>query len=258
MMRRLAVITVVMLVGLFVPGCVAHFANAQEKPAAMEPAPTAKSTEAQTEPKPEAEKGAEHGAAATEEKKEESEDAEAALKESAMVKKVGGWLGIKDPATAYWVFTIINFAILAVAVFVPAKKALPGMFRSRGESIQKSIADARKASEAANARLSEIEGRLGRLDAEISSLRATSEQQAHAEEQRLLAATEEEKRKIIESAEQEIAAAGSAAQRELKQFVAQLAVSLAEKKITVNDATDRKLVQSFTQNLGDGAGKGRA
>jgi len=257
-MRRVVLFTGLMIFALMSGRSLNNFAMAQEHPAQVEPAPEAKSSEAQTEPKHEAEKGSEHGAAATEEKHEGGEDAEEALKQSAMVRKFGSWLGIKDPGTAYWVFTIINFAILAVAIFVPVKKVLPGMFRNRNTSIARSIEDARKASAEANARLSGIEGRLGRLDAEIASIRASAEQQAKTEEERLLASTEEEKNKIVQAAEQEIAAASASAQRELKQFVADLAVNMAEKKIRLDESTDRHLVQAFTRELGDGAGKGRA
>jgi F-type H+-transporting ATPase subunit b len=257
-MRRIFSITVLALAAFMLTGCVAKFALAQEASKATEPAPAAKSTEAQSEPKPEAEKGGEHEAAATEKKEGESEDAEAALKESAMVKKFGSLLGIKNPATAYWVFTFINFAILAVALGAGIKKLLPGLFRARTASIQKSIEDARKASTEANTRLSAIQERLSKLDAEIASIRSTAEEQGRAEEQRLLAATEEEKRKILQSAEQDIAAAAAAAQRDLKNFAAELAVSLAEKKIAVSESADRNLVRDFTQSLGNGTRGGKA
>lgn len=254
-MRRLANLITALLLAFVLSGCLAKAALAQESHPATEPAPQAQSTEAQTEPKPEAEKAGEHKAAAGEEKKEEGgEDAEAALKESAMVKKFGAMLGIKDPAIAYWVFTIINFAILAIAIFIPAKKVLPGMFRSRSANIQKSMEEARKASEEANRRLSEIQSRLGRIDSEISSMRATAEEQGRAEEQRLLAATEEEKKKIMQAAEQEISAASAAAKRELQQFAAELAVNLAEKRISVSEDVDRHLVREFTRSIGNGRG----
>jgi F-type H+-transporting ATPase subunit b len=257
-MRRTSSILMLVLAMFVLSGCVARYAFAQETPHAAEPAPAAKSTEAQSVPKPEAEKGGEHPAAATEAKEGEGEDAEAALKESKMVQKFGSLIGIKDPKTAYWVFTILNFAILAIAIIFPAKKALPGMFRSRNASIQKSIEDARKASAEANARLSSIQERLGRLDVEIATIRSTAEEQGRAEEQRLLAVTEEEKKKILQSAEQEIASASATAQRELKQFAAELAVSFAEKKISVSESADRNLVREFTQSLGNGTRGGKA
>jgi F-type H+-transporting ATPase subunit b len=256
-MRRAFSIFVIALAAFVLGGSVAKNVFAQEAPKATEPAPAAKSTEAQSEPKPEAEKGAEHESVA-EKKEGENEDAEAALKESAMVKKFGSLLGIKDPATAYWVFTFINFGILALALGAGIKKVLPGLFRSRTASIQKSIEDARKASTEANARLSAIQERLSKLDAEIATIRSTAEEQGRAEEQRLLAATEEEKKKILQSAEQEIAAASASAQRDLKNFAAELAVSLAEKKISVSESADRNLVREFTQSLGNGARGGKA
>jgi F-type H+-transporting ATPase subunit b len=256
-MRRALSIFVLALAALILSGCVAKFAFAQEAPKATEPAGAAKSTEAQSEPKPKAEKGAEH-AAAGEAKEGEGEDAEAALKESKAVQAFGRLLGIKNPTTAYWVFTFINFAILAFALGAGIKKILPGLFRARTASIQKSIEDARKASTEANTRLSAIQERLGKLDAEIAAIRSTAEEQGRAEEQRLLAATEEEKKKILQSAEQEIAAASASAQRDLKNFAAELAVSLAEKKIAVSESADRNLVREFTQSLGNGSRGGKA
>lgn len=218
-------------------------AFAQEQPATAEHGAQVHEAEKST---------AEHAPAKHE---EEGEDAEEGLKKSAAVQKFAGWLGIKDLTTAYWVFTIINFAVLAIALGAVWKKITPALFKSRSVSIQQAIADARKASEDAQSRLSSIEGRLKQMDAEIASMRASSEQQAKAEEERLRASAEEEQQKIVQAAEQEIAAAGAAAQRELKQFVAQLAVSMAEKKIQVSESADRTLVRAFTQDL---SGKGSA
>jgi F-type H+-transporting ATPase subunit b len=217
---------------------------------AQEPASTAPSEARQTQGEASAEKKESV-------KEQENEDAEEGLKKSAAVRKVAGWLGIKDPVIAYWVFTILNFAILALALLAGWRKITPGLFKSRAVSIQQSIADARKASEEAQSRLSSIEGRLRQMDAEIASMRASSAQQAKAEEERLRASSEEEQKKIVQNAEQEIAAASAAAQRELKQFVAQLAVSLAEKKINVSESADRSLVRAFTQDLSSD-GKGNA
>lgn len=218
-------------------------AFAQEQPATAEHAAQVQEADKAT---------AEHAPAKHE---EEGEDAEEGLKKSAAVQKFAGWLGIKDLTTAYWIFTVINFAILAFALVAGWRKLTPGLFKSRSLTIQQAIADARKASEEAQSRLSSIESRLQQMDGEIASIRASSEQQAKAEEERLRASAEEEQKKIVQAAEQEIAAAGAAAQRELKQFVAQLAVSMAEKKIQVSESADRTLVRAFTQDL---SGKGNA
>jgi F0F1-type ATP synthase membrane subunit b/b' len=63
------------------------------------------------------------------------------------------------------------------------------------------------------------------------------------------ASIEEERRKIVLGSQQEIEAAAAQARRELKVYAADLAVSLAEKKIHVDEATDKALVRSFTEQI---------
>jgi len=161
---------------------------------------------------------------------------------------------------AYWLCVLLNFAVIAGAIFWAAKKNLPGMFRNRTADIQKAMQEARQASEDANRRLAAIESRLSRLDTEIGTMRTTAETDAAAEEVRIKAAAEEDARRIVESAEQEIAAAAKAARRELTAYAADLAVTLATRQIRVDSPTDRALVRSFAQELlenGAGQGKGR-
>ena len=157
---------------------------------------------------------------------------------------------------AYWLSMGLNFAIIAGVVLWFSKKSLPGMFRGRTESIQKAMAEARKASEEAKQRLSNIESRLGRLDSEIAAMRQQADSDAADEESRIKAATEEEVRKIVEAAEQEIVAAGKAARRELTRYAADLAVSLAQTQIQVSDAQDDALLRGFARQL-SGPARGR-
>jgi F-type H+-transporting ATPase subunit b len=175
-------------------------------------------------------------------------DEEAKFKQSASITKLAGWLHITNNQ-AWWLSVLINFGIIAIALGYAAKSSLPGMFRERTAAIRKGIDDARRASAESSARLSHIELRLGRLSEEIGAMRASADQAAKDEEQRLRASAEEEKKKMLQTAEQEITAAANLARRELKQFAAELAVSLAEKKISVNEATDKVLVRDFAHNL---------
>jgi F-type H+-transporting ATPase subunit b len=196
--------------------------------------------------------GAEHHAAAgghKEEGAEGEEDEHDALKHSASVKWIGSKLGISDGA-AYWVFVILNFAVLAGAIGWALKSKLPAVFRSRTESIQKGIEEARKASAEASARLAEIEARLSKLDDEVAEIRTAAAADFSAEEQRIKQAAEQDARNVVESAEQEIATAARTAQRELKAYAADLAVGIAQKKITVDAATDQQLVSGFVAGLG--------
>jgi len=182
------------------------------------------------------------------------EDDESQFKHSASVQLIAKLTGL-DLEHAYWVCVLLNFVVIAAAIFWLSKKNLPGLFRNRTASIQSAMEEARKTSEDANRRLSEIEARLSRLDIEIGGMRAAAEKEAAAEEQRIKAAAEEDARKIVQSAEQEIAAAAKAARRELTAYAADLAVSLAKKQIHVDVATDQALLRSFAQQLSANGGE---
>jgi F-type H+-transporting ATPase subunit b len=165
------------------------------------------------------------------------------------VKKVSSLTGLSNRAV-YWIFVVINFAILAGALVWIVRNALPNGFAPRTAEIQKAIEEARKASAEASTRLAEIEGRLAKLDSEIAGIRSAAEADFSVEEQRIKTAAEQDAKNVIAAAEQEIAAAARTAQRELKTFVADLAVGLAEKKIRIDDTTDQALVRGFAAQLG--------
>jgi F-type H+-transporting ATPase subunit b len=176
----------------------------------------------------------------------------AQFKRSASVRLISRMTGLSLDG-AYWLAVAINFGIVVGVIVWASKKNLPAVFRNRTATIQKSLEEARRASEDANRRLSEIESRLGRLDQEIAQMRATGDKEAAAEEARIKAAAEEDARRIVESAQQEIAAAAKAARRDLTAYAADLAVSLAAKQIHVDAATDQALLGRFASQLsGDG------
>jgi F-type H+-transporting ATPase subunit b len=176
------------------------------------------------------------------------EDETAEFKKSPSVQLVARLTGL-SLEDAYWLSMGVNFAIIAGGVLWFSKKSLPGLFRSRTASIQKAMADARQASDEAKRRLTDIESRLGRLDAEIAAMRQQAERDTAEEEARIKAATEEDIRKLAESAEQEILAAGKAARRELTRYAADLAVSLAQKQIRVDESKDEALLRGFAKQL---------
>ena len=172
-----------------------------------------------------------------------------AIRNAPAVKWIARHTGLTNDQ-AYWLCIGLNFAVIFVAIAGLMRKMLPGYFRGRTSTIQKGIEEARKMSEDARRRLSEVEGRLSRLDTEIAGMKREADENAKAEEQRLLAAGEEERRRIVASAEQEIEMAANSARRELKAYVAELAVQLAEKKIRVSKDTDEALVRAFTTHMG--------
>ena len=161
-------------------------------------------------------------------------------------------LSLKMPTGSAWGSTSPS---LRVRKFWVSRKTLPGVFRSRTESIQKAMAEARKASEEAKQRLSEIDTRLNRLGAEIDAMHRAAERDASEAEARIKAATEEEVRNIMASAEQEVTAAGKAARRELTRYAADLAVSLAREQIHVTESQDEALWRGFARQLSAGGAR---
>jgi F-type H+-transporting ATPase subunit b len=192
---------------------------------------------------------AEHASNTAKAEGEEKAGGEAdAIRHSPAVKFIARKTGLTVDQ-AYWLCIGLNFAVIFVTIAALLRKKLPGFFSGRTAAIQKGIEEARKTSEDARRRLTEVEGRLSRLDADIAAMRREADENAKAEEQRVLAAGEEERRRIVASAEQEIEMTANATRRELKSYVAELAVELAEKKIRVSKDTDEALVRAFTSEL---------
>jgi F-type H+-transporting ATPase subunit b len=193
---------------------------------------------------------------ATESREAAGENDEEAFKHSPSVQAIARHLGIGVEA-AYWILIILNFAIVAALIAWFWRSKMPAAFRNRTESILKSMEAARQASEDANRRLKDVEGRLARLDSEIAKMKSAADAAAHDEELRIQQAIEEDKKKIIESAEQEIDAAARAARAQLKSFAADLAVGLAEKQIRIDSNTDQALVRGFGKQLSESSRNGK-
>ena len=229
----------------------------QEAPNAASSAASAEgqSKKAETEKKAEPERPGAVQALAEESNQAAGEEGDQ-FKQSASVRWLASVTGLR-PLAAYWIFTVVNFAIVGFAIFAVLKKTLPGWFRSRSQSIQAGIAEAQRSSEEARKRLADIEARLARMDSEVAAMRSEAESAAATDEQRIRATTEQDKQKIIAAAEQEIVSMSRSAQRELKAYAAELAVQLAEQRIHIDQETDRRLVHDFAGQFGGAADGGK-
>ena len=181
--------------------------------------------------------------------KDEGTDENAQFKQSPSVQWMARKLHVSVD-TAYLISVGLNFAVVVVLIGIGFKKTMPGLLRARNEAIQKELEEARRASADANQRLRAIEAKLGQLGSDIAALEASASVQSKEEEVRLKGTFEEEKVRIVRGAEQEITAAAGSARRDLRNYAAELAVSLAEKKIHLDRAADEMLVRDFTDQLG--------
>lgn len=171
------------------------------------------------------------------------------FRHSAAVESIARILHLDVEVTAK-IFEYLNFSIIFLAIFIPLFKYLPRSFRKRREVIQKQLQDARSATEEASQRLNAVEQRLARLDQEIEAIREQVETDSAADEVRIKASIVEEHKRIVEAASQEIESASLAAQRELKQVAAELAIERAIGRLSLTPEADRRLVGDFARELG--------
>ncbi len=193
-------------------------------------------------------KSDDHATSESREGTTELESGDDVYRHSPSVKLLARWFHL-DKESAARLFEYLNFALLAGAILYALLKFLPKTFRANRESIQQRLLDARTATEQAHQRLAAIEQRLGHLDQEIAAISKQAEKDSVEDEARIKASIEEERRRIVEAASKDIAAAASAAQRDLKRFAAGLAVDRAAQRIVLTEDDDRGLLQEFAQSL---------
>lgn len=157
--------------------------------------------------------------------------------------------GPAEPAIG-WVWA--NFVLLAGLLGYIAVKQGGPYFNSRAAQIRKGIDEAEKIKSDSNAKIAAINSKLGRLDAEIVSLREAAATERRAAEQRIKDETQREIERIRTHAEAEIETAGKAERMALQRYVAQMALQLAETKVRarLNPNTEDALVRAFIHGLG--------
>ena len=145
-----------------------------------------------------------------------------------------------------------NFVLLAGLLGYVAVKQGGPFFTSRAATIRKGIDEAEKIKADSNARIAAINGKLGRLDAEIASLHETAENERRAAEQRLKEETDREIQRIGAHAGAELETAGKSERVALQRYAAQLALELAEIKVRARMSPNAEdaLVQAFVHGLG--------
>jgi F-type H+-transporting ATPase subunit b len=159
--------------------------------------------------------------------------------------KWGAWLTIGR---------FFNLAVVVGLLVYVARKPLANFYASRSGFIKEQLAEAQRARQEAEAKLSEMEMRMNRLNEEIEAIKLEAEIDARAEHDRLVAAAERDAAKIVERARQEIDGMTRAAHLELKSYVAELSVKMAEEKIR-SEITGTDQSRLFSDFIGDLGGK---
>jgi len=165
-----------------------------------------------------------------------------------VVKSMAGMAHVSTE-TAAQIFEDANSLILIGLILYFLLKVVPKAFASRSETIQRQLAEARAATEAANQRLAAVEAKLGTLGEEIDKIRRQTEADLIEDEKRIKQSLEDERVRIVKAAEQEIDSAGAAAQRDLKRFAANLAIDKAVQRLQLTADSDKAIVERFGKDL---------
>lgn len=137
------------------------------------------------------------------------------------------WLNY--PGLEGWKF--INLAIFIAAGMMILRRPLSDALLARQERIKLQLAEAEKERDQAQARLTEAEALVARIDSDKAAIREQAKKEAQMERQRLAEATDKEIEKLRHQAEREIETAGKIARRELQRFLAHRSVELAREAV---------------------------
>jgi F-type H+-transporting ATPase subunit b len=128
-------------------------------------------------------------------------------------------------------WSLINFAIFAVAFGYALAKLGPRFFNARSADIQKAIKDATGLKIEADFRYSEIDKRMANLAGEVERLKAEARTNMERVHERLLRETREEEERIHARTAAEIDALRGEGIHQVRLTAAQRAFGLAEKRL---------------------------
>lgn len=159
--------------------------------------------------------------------------------------------GLMNPS----LWRVINFLVFVIIVvyILRNKIGIGKLFESRAGSIAEKLEQAARDKQEAQERLAELEARLARLDQHVAEIRAEAERESAREAERIRVAAEADAEKIRQTAGREIEGAMKAARNELRAFVAEQSVALAERIITreIKPEDNKAMLNRFVDNLSE-------
>jgi len=146
----------------------------------------------------------------------------------------------------------VNFLILILLLsrflFTPLKEFMA----ERAAGIERSLAEAKLAREAAAKAQEEYRAQLQATQREIAALREQAQREVEEERQRLLKVSREESQRLLEGARAAIEAETRRARASLREEVAALTVAATERLLgrTLTGEDQRRLAEQYVRDLG--------
>jgi F0F1-type ATP synthase membrane subunit b/b' len=158
-------------------------------------------------------------------------------------------------STGGLIFRWLNFVLVFGGIGYLVAKHGGKFFRANAKAIATSITEASAAKAEADRELREVETKIARLDQEVAEMREAARRETAAETERLRVSGLVEMEKISQAARGELVAAERAAQQELREIAASMAVERAGVLVNsrMNDKIRARIFQSFLGELGRNA-----
>lgn len=160
--------------------------------------------------------------------------------------------GLLSNPTLWRVINLLVFVIILVYI-LRSKVRIGQVFDNRAASIVKELEQAKRDKQEAENRLAQLEVRLTNLDQEVEQIRAEAERESARESERIRETAAADAEKIRQTAHREIEGAMKASRNELRAFVADQAVALAEGMIRreIRPEDDTRMVNKFIDDLSE-------
>jgi F-type H+-transporting ATPase subunit b len=153
------------------------------------------------------------------------------------------------------IFRWLNFLIVFAAITYLIAKYGGAFFSGNAKAIAASILEATAAKAEADRELRQVETKIERLDHDVAEMREEARRNWAAESERLYASGQAEIEKIAHAAREELAASERAAQQQVREMAASMAVERAAALVSamMNAEVRSRMFQSFLRELGRGA-----
>lgn len=146
----------------------------------------------------------------------------------------------------------VNLVIFLAVLYLLLRKPTREFFAQRLATVREVLEKAARERQEATAKMSELDARFNRLEAEMAEIKQQAQREAAAERERMEAEARRDNEKIRLSAQREIEAAKQVAMAELREFAATKAVDLAEQMIRreLTPQDDARLLERVGEELG--------
>jgi len=162
-----------------------------------------------------------------------------------------------DPADspAGLIFRWLNFIIVFGGIAYLIAKYGGSFFRGNAKEIAASIVEATAAKAEAERELNSVVTKIEHFDQDVAEMREEAQRNWAAESERLYASGQAEIEKIAHAAREELAASERAAQQQVREIAASMAVERAAALVgsRMNAEIRARMFQSFISELGKGA-----